>query len=99
MTGQKFKGVGLKLTAVILTFGDPSSHLCQKNMRVAVLTDLELGSCSRIWNFSNTTFLREPESQGGHFQNSFLNRDLDNGTRTVFQNLKISKIKYSVHSE
>ena len=31
ITGQKFQGVGLKLTAFILTFRDPSSHLCQKN--------------------------------------------------------------------
>ena len=30
ITGQKFQGVGLKLTAFILTFRDPSSHLCQK---------------------------------------------------------------------
>ena len=56
ITGQKFQGVGLKLTAFILTFRDPSSHLCQKIMRVAVLTDLELGSCSRIWDFSNLLF-------------------------------------------
>ena len=36
ITGQKFQGVGLKLTAFILTFRDPSSHVCQKIMRVAV---------------------------------------------------------------
>ena len=28
--GQKFQGVGLKLTTLILSFRDPSSHLCQK---------------------------------------------------------------------
>ena len=31
ITGQKFQGVGLKLTAFILTFRGPSSHLCQRN--------------------------------------------------------------------
>ena len=38
IAGQKFQGVGLKLTAVILTFRGPSSHLCdsQKLMRMAV---------------------------------------------------------------
>ena len=30
ITGQKFQGLGLKFTAFILTFRDPSSHLCQK---------------------------------------------------------------------
>ena len=34
-TGQIFQGVGLKLTAFILTFRDPYSPLCKKNMRVA----------------------------------------------------------------
>ena len=29
ITSQKFQGVGLKLKAFILTFRDPSSHLCQ----------------------------------------------------------------------
>ena len=60
ITGQKFQGVGLRLTAFILTFRDPSSLLCQKNIRAAVLTDLELGSCSsesRIWNFQTPFFL------------------------------------------
>ena len=33
-TGQKFQGLGLKLTAVILTFRDLASHLCQKIMRM-----------------------------------------------------------------
>ena len=36
ITGQKFQGVGLKLTAFILTLRDPSSHLCQKIMRFGV---------------------------------------------------------------
>ena len=36
ITGQKFQGVGLKLTAFILTVRDPSSHDCQQIMRVAV---------------------------------------------------------------
>ena len=36
ITGQKFQGVGLKLTVFILTFRDPFSRLCQKSMRVAV---------------------------------------------------------------
>ena len=31
ITGQKFQGAGLKLTAFILTFRAPSSHVCQKN--------------------------------------------------------------------
>ena len=44
--GQTFQGVGLKLTAFILTFRDPSSHLCQKNMRMAESGDLDFGSCS-----------------------------------------------------
>jgi len=35
MTGQKFQGVGLKLTALIFTFRDPSSHLSQTIMRIA----------------------------------------------------------------
>ena len=50
-----FRRVGLKLTAFILTFRDPSSHLCEKKwMRVAVWTDLEFGSCSRIWGIFKT---------------------------------------------
>ena len=36
ITGQKFKGVGLKLKTFILAFRDGSSHLCQTIMRVAV---------------------------------------------------------------
>ena len=32
VTSQKCQGVGLKLTAFIVTFRDPSSHLCQKNI-------------------------------------------------------------------
>ena len=36
ITGQKIQGLGLKLTAVILTFRDPHSHLCQKNVRMAI---------------------------------------------------------------
>ena len=35
ITGQQFQGVGLKLTAFILTVRDPSSHLSQQFMRVA----------------------------------------------------------------
>ena len=35
ITGQKFQGVGLKLTVFLLTFRDPSSHSCQKVMKVA----------------------------------------------------------------
>ena len=46
ITGQKFQGVGLKLTAFILTVRDPSSHLWQKNMRMAESGDLDFGSCS-----------------------------------------------------
>ena len=46
ITGQKFQGVGLKLTAFILTFRDPSSHLCQKIMIIAKSGDLDFGSCS-----------------------------------------------------
>ena len=41
ITGQKVRGVWLKLKAFILTFRDPSSHLCQKNIRVAIWTDSE----------------------------------------------------------
>ena len=44
ITGQKFQGVGLKLTAFILTFRDPSCHLCQKIMRMAESGDLDCGS-------------------------------------------------------
>ena len=46
ITGQKFQGVGLRLTAFILTVRDPSSHSCQKLMRMAESGDLDLGSCS-----------------------------------------------------
>ena len=35
ITGQKFQGLGLKLKALILTFRDLSSHVCQIVMRVA----------------------------------------------------------------
>ena len=35
ITGQKFQGLGLKLTAVILTFRDLASHLCHKIIRMA----------------------------------------------------------------
>ena len=51
-SGQKFQGVGPKLTAFILTFRDPSSHLRQKIMRVAESGDLKSESCSQIWDFS-----------------------------------------------
>ena len=65
ITGQKFQGVGLKLTAFMLTFRDPSSDVCQtKHMRMVVLTDLELGSCSRIWDFSNPIFGGNLQHQG-----------------------------------
>ena len=65
ITGQKFQGVGLRLTAFILTFRDPSSHLRQQIMRVAVLTDLELGSCSRILDFQ-IFFLQDLKNGPGH---------------------------------
>ena len=55
-TGQKFQGVGLKLTAFILAFRDPSSHLCQNIMRVPESGDLKSESCSQIWDFSNPFF-------------------------------------------
>ena len=35
VTGQKFQGLGLKLTAVILTFRDLASHLWQNSMKIA----------------------------------------------------------------
>ena len=71
--GPNFKGVGLKLTAFMLTFRDPSSHVCQIVMRVDVLTDLELGSCCRIWDFSHahTSFTEIWNIRGGHLQNQF----------------------------
>ena len=46
ITGQKFQGVGLKSKGFILTFRDPSSHVCQKIMRMAESGDLDFGSCS-----------------------------------------------------
>ena len=57
ITGQKFQGVGLKLTAFILTFRDPSAHLSQKIMRVAEIEILKSESCSQIWDFSNPFFV------------------------------------------
>ena len=42
ITGQKFQGLGLKLTAVILTSRDLASHVCQKIMRMARWRDLNI---------------------------------------------------------
>ena len=83
ITGQKFQGVGLKLTAFILTFRDPSSHLCQKFMRMAESGDLDFGSCSI---FQTQCFCGNLEHQaGGHFQNPICLREFENGTRTFPQ--------------
>ena len=59
ITGQKFQEFELKLKAFILTFRDPSSHLCQNNMRVAVSTDFGVGEFLQVMCFcSNPIFLR-----------------------------------------
>ena len=62
ITGQKFQEVGLKLKAFILTSRDPSSHLCQKNMRVAEIEISKWESGSRICSFYHFV-LREFEKR------------------------------------
>ena len=56
ITSQKFQETGLKLKAFILTFRDPSSHLCQKQHEGGCLNGFgvgELFGTSRIWIFQN----------------------------------------------
>ena len=98
ITGQQFQGVGLRLTAFILTFRDPSSHLCQIIMRVAVLTDLELGSCSRIWDFSNP-FGGEFETSGVGIVKTIFLREFEKWNPDMFPKSEISKISCSSHSK
>ena len=44
----KVSGSWAEIDGVHINLRDPSSHVCQKHLRVAVFTDWELGSCSRI---------------------------------------------------
>ena len=73
-TGQKFQRAGLKLMAFILTFRDPSSHLCQRIMRMAERGDFDFWSylivqtsCFLLefgapgWTFAKLNSLREFE--------------------------------------
>ena len=64
---------------------------------------LDPGSCSKIWIFSNTIFLRvfekiEPD-KGGHFQNTIFLRVFEKWDPDIFQKSEISKISCSSHSE
>ena len=66
----------LKSGSSLLTFRDLGCHICQIILWMAESGDLDLGSCSQIWIFSNTICF------GGI---------LKHGTLIFFQNLKFSK--------
>ena len=64
---------------------------------------LDPGSCSKIWIFSNTIFLRvfekiEPD-KGGYFQNTNILRVFEKWDPDIFQKSEISKISSSSHSK
>ena len=64
---------------------------------------LDPGSCSKIWIFSNTIFLRvfekiEPD-KGGYFQNTIFLRVFEKWDPDIFQKSEISKISSSSHSK
>ena len=64
---------------------------------------LDPGSCSKIWIFSNTIFLRVFEKiepgKGGHFQNTNILRVFEKWDPDIFPKSQIFKISCSSHSE
>ena len=79
ITGQTNQGLGLNLMAVILTFRDLSSHLCQTMMRMARWRDL------KIWMFFfQNHCLREFEAPGTGIFKTFFCGTLKNETQTCF---------------
>ena len=60
--GQKFAWQHLKSGSSLLTFRDPSAHVCQINLWMAVSGDLDFGSCSI---YQAPCFLREFEAPWG----------------------------------
>ena len=69
-----------------------SAHFCQQIMRAVVLTDLELGSCSRIRDFSNLMLLQEFATPGWAFSTHvFCCGNSKNWIRTCLPNIKFPK--------
>ena len=101
ITGQKFPWKNLKSGSSLLTFRDPSSHICEIILWIAKCGDLDFGSCSQIWIFPNTflwAFWNNGTGQRGAFSKPFF-AGIWKWEPDIFPKSQILKISSSSHSK